>query len=108
MAKAQDATPLDEIPLGPYLQKILTTAYRARRAVLLEGMTGIGKSEVVRATTEKLGIGLVSLDLSLLEPPDLIGLPTMATGRTVYAPPRILPLEGAGILLLEELNRAER
>jgi hypothetical protein len=32
----------------------------------------------------------------------------MASGRTVYAPPSILPLEGAGILLLEELNRAER
>jgi hypothetical protein len=32
----------------------------------------------------------------------------MAAGRTVYAPPSILPLDGEGILLLEELNRAER
>ena len=29
-------------------------------------------------------------------------------GRTTYALPQILPREGAGILMLEELNRAER
>ncbi|MCB9617933.1 MAG: hypothetical protein H6724_00625 [Sandaracinus sp.] len=48
------------------------------------------------------------LDLSLLEPPDLVGLPVLEGGRTSFAAPRILPTEGEGILLLEELNRAER
>jgi hypothetical protein len=48
------------------------------------------------------------LDLSLLEPPDLVGLPTIEDGRTGYALPRFLPKSGAGILMLEELNRAER
>src|SRR6185437_6445936 len=95
----------DEISVGPHLEKILEVAYRARRAVLLEGETGIGKSEIVRAAAARLGIGIACLDLSLLEPPDLVGLPTIAGGRTVYAAPSALPLEGAGILLLEELNR---
>ncbi|MBC7173371.1 MAG: AAA family ATPase, partial [Polyangiaceae bacterium] len=81
---------------------------RARRPVLLEGPTGIGKSELVRGLAGRLGIESVVLDLSLLEPPDLIGLPIVEDGVTRYATPRILPQGGAGILMLEELNRAER
>jgi hypothetical protein len=94
--------------MGPRAEAALELAYRARRPVLLEGPTGIGKSEVVRCVAERLGIAHVVLDLSLLEPPDLIGLPVIHEGRTEYALPGILPRAGAGILMLEELNRAER
>jgi hypothetical protein len=92
-------------------------AYRARRPVLLEGPTGIGKSEIVRHVADALGVATVVLDLSLLEPPDLVGLPVITPGgsgasgqapRTTYALPEVLPTSGAGILMLEELNRAER
>jgi hypothetical protein len=96
------------IPLGPLVKDVLAVAYRARRPVLLEGPTGIGKSQIVEQVARELGIALVVLDLSLLEPPDLVGLPTIAAGRTTYAAPSILPCDGAGILMLEELNRAER
>jgi hypothetical protein len=99
---------LPAVPLGPRVLSVLGLSYRARRPVLLEGPTGIGKSEIVRAAAEQLGIGLAVLDLSLLEPPDLVGLPIIEQGRTRYALPSILPQDGAGILLLEELNRAER
>lgn len=100
--------PRPAVPLGERVVDVLALAYRARRSVLLEGATGIGKSEIVRATADRLGIGLAVLDLSLLEPPDLVGLPIIEQGRTRYAVPSILPESGAGILLLEELNRAER
>jgi hypothetical protein len=97
------------------VEAILEIAYRARRPLLLEGPTGIGKSEIVQQVARKLGIGVRVLDLSLLEPPDLVGLPQIDLGsgapgdaRTRYALPSILPRDGAGILLLEELNRAER
>jgi hypothetical protein len=96
------------LPLGPLIQEILALAYRARLPVLLEGPTGIGKSEIVAQTAQALGIGHCVLDLSLLEPPDLVGLPLIQDGRTIYAMPQALPAGGAGILLLEELNRAER
>ncbi len=96
------------VPVGPRLEKVLTVAYRARRAVLLEGPTGVGKSEIIRRVAEQLGIETTVLDLSLLEPPDLVGLPIVKDGRTEYALPHVLPSGGAGILLLEELNRAER
>ncbi len=39
---------------------------------------------------------------------DLVGLPVIRDGRTTYAAPSVLPQDGAGILMLEELNRAER
>ncbi len=96
------------LPLGPLVKDVLRLAYRARLPVLLEGPTGIGKSEIVQQTADDLGIKHCVLDLSLLEPPDLVGLPVIENGRTKYAMPSILPADGAGILLLEELNRAER
>jgi hypothetical protein len=98
----------EALPIGPRVESVLEVAYRARRPVLLEGATGIGKSELVAQLAKKLGIAHTVLDLSLLEPPDLVGLPIIEEGRTRYAAPRFLPRDGAGILMLEELNRAER
>lgn len=86
---------------------MLSIAHRARRAVLLVGTTGVGKSQVVAQFAAQMGIGLIVLDLSLLEPPDLVGLPVVIDGTTRYAQPMMLPTGGEGILLLEELNRAE-
>ncbi len=97
-----------EVSIGPRLASLLALAYRARRAALVEGPTGIGKSELVHDVARSLGVSIITLDLSLLEPPDLVGLPVVRDGRTSYATPSTLPLDGAGILLLEELNRAER
>lgn len=105
--KVPEARYLD-IPIGPRLARALSLAWRARRPALLEGPTGIGKSEMVAAVARSLGIQTVVLDLSLLEPPDLVGLPVIDGGRTRYAPPAVLPTDGEGILMLEELNRAER
>lgn len=97
-----------EVSIGPRLASLLALAYRARRPALVEGPTGIGKSELVHDVARSLGVSIITLDLSLLEPPDLVGLPVVRDGRTSYATPSTLPLDGAGILLLEELNRAER
>ncbi len=97
------------VPIGPQLEAVLAIAYQTRKPVLLEGPSGIGKSECVhQVANERLNIDCIALDLSLLEPPDLLGLPVIENGRTSYAAPTTLPAEGAGILLLEELNRAER
>jgi hypothetical protein len=109
LAKPREAAARpQELPLGPRLEAVLDIAYRARRPVLLEGATGIGKSEIVQRVAQRLGIRSLVLDLSLLEPPDLLGLPVIEGGRTAYALPRFLPADGEGILMLEELNRAER
>jgi MoxR-like ATPase len=102
------AKPPAGVPIGERAAAVLALAYRANRAVLLEGPTGIGKSDLVKQVADDLGIGFAVLDLSLLEPPDLVGLPIVEDGRTRYAVPSSLPTGGAGLLLLEELNRADR
>ncbi|MGB3969726.1 MAG: AAA family ATPase [Planctomycetota bacterium] len=95
------------LPIGEPVLAVLTAAYRARRPVLLEGPTGIGKSQITAEFTARAGLEHRVLDLSLLEPPDLVGLPQLRDGRTHYAFPAELPTEGSGVLMLEELNRAE-
>ncbi len=105
---ANSVTRTAGVPIGERVAAVLSLAYRSGRAVLLEGPTGIGKSELVRQVARQLGVGFAVLDLSLLEPPDLVGLPVIAESRTAYATPTALPTGGHGILLLEELNRADR
>jgi hypothetical protein len=95
------------VPIGDRVVDVLDLAHRAGRPVLLEGPTGIGKSQVVAQFAAQAGLDVTVLDLSLLEPPDLVGLPVIQGGRTHYASPAELPTEGRGVLLLEELNRAE-
>jgi MoxR-like ATPase len=97
------------VPVGPRLLRLLEADYRARRAALLEGPTGVGKSEIVRQLAAQLGVGFEVLMLSLLENVDLQGMPYIdEQKRTACAVPREMPTDGRGILLLEELNRAER
>lgn len=95
------------MPIGERVLALLDVAYRARRPVLLEGTTGIGKSQIIAQFTQAHGMNMTVLDLSLLEPPDLVGLPVIRDGKTHYASPAELPTSGRGVLLLEELNRAE-
>src|SRR5262245_60229405 len=92
-SSAQPSTPATQlaIPIGPRVVEVLEVAYRARRPVLLEGPTGIGKSQIVGEFARTSGLDVVVLDLSLLEPPDLVGLPVIDGGRTHYASPAELP-----------------
>ena len=95
------------LPIGPRVIEVLELAYRARRPIMLEGPSGVGKSQIVEDFARASGLAFTVLDLSLLEPPDLVGLPVIADGRTHYASPAELPTSGRGVLMLEELNRAE-
>jgi hypothetical protein len=100
---------MQPIPVGPALVEVLTLAYRANLPVLLHGRHGVGKSTVLGETAARLGIGLIVRDLSLMEPPDLIGIPHVGEdGRTHYAMPAFLPQTGRGLLVFEELNRCPR
>jgi hypothetical protein len=78
------------IPAGPRVLSVLATAHRAGLPVLLEGATGIGKSELIEQAASSLGIECRVLDLTDLESP--------AT----------LPHEGRGFLVLDDLSRADR
>jgi hypothetical protein len=97
------------VTAGPELLEVIDLVYRAGRSAMLHGRPGVGKSELFAAAAKGLGVDFLALDLSVMEPPDLVGLPRIDEhGRTVYAAPAQLPRKGAGLLLLEELNRAPR
>jgi hypothetical protein len=86
--------------------ELASACYNADLPLLLYGRHGVGKSALLEGAASELGIDCVVYDLSLMEPPDLVGLPWRRKGRTVYAPPASLPTAGKGFLVFEELNRA--
>ena len=83
-----------------------------RRATMLWGTRGVGKSSVVRQVAAEAGVPLVDLRLTTLEPVDLRGAiyADERLGRTVWFPPEFLPgpQEPAGILFLDELTAADQ
>ncbi len=87
--------------------KYMEVCIKAGLSIMLEGAPGAGKSSVVRQVAKKLGMKLIDLRLSLLNPVDLRGIP-MATrdGKTAWLSPTFLPDSGSGILFLDEVNVA--
>lgn len=83
-----------------------------RRASMLWGARGVGKSSIVRQVAEHFGVPLVDLRLTTIEPVDIRGAiyADEVLARTVWFPPEFLP--GAddpqGILFLDELTAADQ
>lgn len=76
------------------------------RPVFLWGAPGIGKSSLVRRFAESLGLECVSLLGTQLAPEDLIGVPQIRDGRSVFCPPEIIARDEPYCLFLDELNAA--
>lgn len=84
----------------------LKTLILAKQPVMLHGSPGVGKSDVVRQLAASLGIDLIDLRLSQLDPVDLRGVPSVKGGVTSWNAPDFLPTKGSGILFLDEINSA--
>ena len=97
-----------KVKAGKQVIEAVRLAYAADRPVLLEGKHGVGKSCLIEQAAAAIEADFVVRDLSLMEPPDLIGLPHQKDGVTRYSPPAFLPTTGKGLLCFEELNRSER
>ncbi|MFI6938420.1 ATP-binding protein [Streptomyces sp. NPDC050418] len=76
------------------------------RPVFLWGAPGIGKSSLVRAFADSLGLECVSLLGTQLAPEDLIGVPQIRDGRSVFCPPEAIARDEPYCLFLDELNAA--
>ena len=64
-----------------------------RRATMLWGTRGVGKSSIVQQLAERFGVPLVDLRLTTIEPVDIRGAiyADDQQGRTVWFPPEFLP-----------------
>lgn len=74
------------------------------RPVFIWGAPGIGKSSIVEDFAASLGLACVSLLGSQLAPEDIIGVPQILEGKSVFCPPRSIAREEAYCLFLDELN----
>ncbi len=85
----------------------LATLITVEQPAFLWGPPGVGKSQIVAQVAAESGLALVDIRAVLLDPVDLRGLPRFDdAGRTVWCPPSFLPVQGRGILFLDELNAA--
>jgi hypothetical protein len=76
------------------------------RPVFLWGAPGIGKSSLVRAFADSVGLDCVSLLGTQLAPEDLIGVPQIVAGRSRFCPPESIARDEPYCLFLDELNAA--
>jgi hypothetical protein len=83
-----------------------------RRATMLWGTRGVGKSSIVRQVAAHFDVPLVDLRLTTIEPVDIRGAiyADDARAQTVWFPPEFLPKsdEPDGILFLDELTAADQ
>jgi hypothetical protein len=74
------------------------------RPVFIWGAPGIGKSAIVEQFAADVGLDCVSLLGSQLAPEDIIGVPQIVEGRSVFCPPRMIARTEPYCLFLDELN----
>jgi hypothetical protein len=87
----------------------LGVAVAARVPVLLWGAPGTGKSSAIKAMSEALGLTCETVIASIREPSDFAGLPVVADGKVIFAPPRWarnLAAQERGVLFLDEISTA--
>jgi len=80
----------------------------ARLPILLRGRHGVGKSQVVYQMADTLGLGVVERRASQMTEGDLIGLPTIENGATIFNPPEFFKAccDEPKLLFLDEVDRA--
>jgi len=74
------------------------------RPVFIWGAPGIGKSSIVENFAQSLGIPCISMLGSQLAPEDIIGVPQIVDGKSMFCPPRMIARDEPYCLFLDELN----
>ncbi len=101
--------------VGLFLQHIIRSnelseqAHKRKTPVCIWGFHGIGKTELVESFAKDNGFGWSYIAPAQFEEMgDLLGMPTISNGKTVFVPPEWVPQhKGPGILLIDDVNRAD-
>ena len=92
----------------PEAEKIVLAALQADVPVMLWGPPGIGKSDILKQVSRKIyGKDPIILPMSLLAPTDLsLPYPNIQTHKLEVFFSDLLPTEGEGLIILDDLNTA--
>ncbi|MEH0153317.1 AAA family ATPase [Limibacter armeniacum] len=84
-------------------------AGKKKTPICIWGRHGIGKTEIVEQIAEKLDYKWAYVAPAQFEEMgDLVGMPSIENGKTVFRAPEWVPTEeGPGILLIDDVNRAD-
>ena len=93
------------------LKKSLISMIDSKIPVFVWGNPGVGKSSIIKQIANDKNMEFIDLRLSLLDPPDLRGIPFFdsANKSAIWAKPEFLPNSNSqafGILFLDEINSA--
>ena len=91
-----------------HLRTALPRLMAKNRPCFLWGAPGVGKSDLVKQVAADGKLELRDVRLSLLDPVDLKGFPTINTVKKqmTWLPADFLPTKGKGLLFLDEMNSA--
>ena len=84
-------------------------AGKRKTPICIWGFHGIGKTELVESFAKKNGYAWSYIAPAQFEQMgDLLGMPTIKDGKTIFSPPEWVPTEeGQGILMIDDVNRAD-
>lgn len=101
-------TNVPEISVEEYIS-LIDEAIIQKSNIIVLGPPGIGKTDIPAQRAEVAGIGHSRLDLSVMEAPDLIGMPVInkKSKQTQFFPPDILPISGSNILIADEVDKCK-
>jgi hypothetical protein len=96
------------------LQKLMKSTILVGGNLLALGPAGVGKTAMAEQIVQESGLRYIYLNLSVLEAPDFIGLPTIVNGRVKYAAPDFMPVTDmepenttAAVLVLDEVDKTK-
>jgi hypothetical protein len=102
-------TDVNEMNVGD-VKKMMRYMVRTEGNLLVLGSAGLGKTEMGEQSAKDEDCEYTYLNLSVMEAPDLVGLPFIKNERTAYAPPHQFPIHGQvskkHVLILDELDKA--
>lgn len=89
--------------------RLLSHSINSGGNLMVLGMAGTGKTEGAKSVAQNCGFETVYLNLSVLEAPDLLGLPMIDQDKTVtYAAPRCVPRSGnKRVFLIDEVDKSK-
>lgn len=104
---------MSEIPIinQQELLKVYNFGLKTKNNLIIFGNPGIGKSEIAEQCAAQLNLDTLCIDLSIIEAPDLIGLPSVKEGKTIWAAPEFLPYDfsiSPKVLILDEIDKVKQ